>query len=312
MTATSAPPAPGALKITREQLRSFAEDGFFLVDNALTPTEIEQLSALVDTYAEAARRARGLPADTPVRVNNIAARHRAFRDLLDHPATLPLVVDVIGTRIQLRGSNLDARPPVPEPDRTAAPNPADFALHWHRDEPQGGWPTVDGVVPFLELKVGYFLTDLTRPGSGSLRIIPGSHRLPDAAVPGLEATAVDLDVPAGTAVVFRTSLMHTVAPNHGDHTRKCLYVAYQHRWLRPSDYAGVPESVLADSTPIQRQLLGAVDDPAHLVKDPDVEPCSTYWTPLRADLPLRQWAEHHGLATDHAVTLDTTTPDRRP
>jgi hypothetical protein len=312
MTTTSALPAPGALKITREQRRRFAEDGFFLVGNALTAAEIETLGGLVDTYAEQARRARGLPADAAVRVNNIAGRHRAFRDLLDHPAVLPLVVDVLGTRIQLRGSNLDARPPIPHQDRAARPNPADFARHWHRDEPQGGWPTVDGVVPLLEVKVGYFLTDLTRPGGGSLRIIPGSHRLPDADVPALEATAVDLDVPAGTAVVFRTSLMHTVAPNHGEHTRKCLYVAYQHRWLRPSDYVGVPDEVLADSTPIQRQLLGAVTDPAHLVKDPGVEPCSTYWTPLPADLPLREWAERHGLAPGHTVTLDTTTAARHP
>lgn len=308
MTATSAPPAPGALKITEEQRRCFDLDGFFLVDNALSAMEIEHVGALVDTYADQVRRTRRLPADAPVRVNNIAARHPAFRALLDHPAILPLVVDVIGTRIQLRGSNLDARPPVPVQDRAAGPNPADFALHWHRDEPQGGWPTVDGVVPFLELKVGYFLTDLTRPGSGSLRIIPGSHRLPDTDVPSREPSAVDVDVPAGTAVVFRTSLMHTVAPNHGDHTRQCLYFAYQHRWLRPSDYVSVPAQVLADSSPIQRQLLGAVDDPAHLVKDPDVEPCSTYWTPLRADLPLQEWAERHGLAPGHATTLDTTTP----
>ena len=48
MTATSA-----ALKITREQRRRFAEDGFFLVEKALTAAEIEQLGALVDTYADA-------------------------------------------------------------------------------------------------------------------------------------------------------------------------------------------------------------------------------------------------------------------
>jgi ectoine hydroxylase len=311
MTTTLDHRAPGALKITLEQRRRFDEEGFFLVENALTAADIEQITATVDAFADAARRARRLPDQAPVRVNNIVARHRVFRDLIDHAAILPLVVDVMGTRIQLRGSNLDVRPPVPRDERADTPNPGDFARHWHRDEPQGGWPTVDGVVPFLEIKVGYYLTDLTRPGSGTLRVIPGSHRIPADRPLDDPPTVTEINVKAGTALVFRTELLHNVAPNHSDITRKCLYLAYQHRWLRPSDYVTAPDDLLAQCTPIQRQLLGGVSDPANLVKDSDVEPCSTYWTPLPADLPLREWAHRHGLAPDHTANLNVTTPRQR-
>lgn len=303
---------PGALQITGEQRRRFDDDGYFLVENALSAAEVQRLTAVVDVVADAGRRARGLPASAPIRVRNIVARHSAFRALMDHPAILPLVVDVIGTRIQLRGSNLDVRPPIPAVERAAGPDPADFAMHWHRDEPHGGWPTVDGVVPFLEIKVGYYLTDLTRPASGALRIIPGSHRLPDRPADGDPPNAVEIGVASGTALVWRTSLLHDVRPNHTGTTRKCLYLAYQHRWMRPSDYVTAPDDLLAECNPIQRQLLGGVTDPANAVKDADVEPCSTYWTPGRGDLPLQEWAERHGLHGDHAGIHDITTLRRYP
>jgi ectoine hydroxylase-related dioxygenase (phytanoyl-CoA dioxygenase family) len=305
---------PGALKITAEQQRSFAEDGFFVVENALTPEETERLVAVTDALADAARHARGLSAEAPIRVRNIVARHRAYLDLLDHPVILPLVVDVIGTRIQLRGSNLDVRPPIPPRERAARPGSSDGAMHWHRDAPSGGWPTVDGVVPFLEIKVGYFLTDLTSPYSGALRIIRGSHRLPAPPEHDDDAAGdvIEINAAPGTALVWRTSLLHQAAANYSDITRKCLYVAYQHRWLRPSDYVTAPGGLLASCNPIQRQLLGGVADPANYVKDADVEPCSTYWAAGRGDLPLQEWAERQGLAAGHAATHDVTTPHQPP
>jgi hypothetical protein len=224
-----------------------------------------------------------------VRLRHVVARHPAFLDLLDHPAVLPLVVDVLGPDIQLRGSNLDVRPAARPGAQAGEP---DFATVWHRDEPAGGWPTVDGVVPLLEIKVGWYLTDLTRPGGGALRIIPGSHLLPRDAIADREP--VEITVAPGTALVWRTALLHDVGPNHSGRTRKCLYLAYQHRWLRPSDYLSASADLLAAADPIQRQLLGAVADPDSYLKDPEVEPCSTFWTPSRADVPLREWAEARG------------------
>lgn len=317
MTSTLHHRVPGALKITAEQQRRFTEDGFFLVENALTPAEIEQLVAVTDALADTARHARCLTAGAPIRVRNIVARDRAYLNLLDHPVILPFVVDVIGTRIQLRGSNLDVRPPIPTRERSAGPDPSDGAMHWHRDEPSGGWPTVDGVVPFLEIKVGYFLTDLTRPRSGELRIIPGSHRLPgppghDDGATGDPLNVAGINVAPGTALVWRTSLLHQVAANHSGITRKCVYLAYQHRWLRPSDYVTTPGDLLASCNSIQRQLLGGVANPANYVKDADVEPCSTYWAPGPGDLPLQEWAEHCGLAAGHAVTHDVAIRHRQP
>lgn len=286
--------------ITAEQRRRFETEGFFLVAGELSGDEIAELVAVIDETDAAVRRDRGLAADAPVSVRNIVCRHPAFQRLLDRPRILALVVGVLGPRIQLRGSNFDVRPPRAEDGDGVASAAADRFAAWHRDEPAGGWPTVGGVVPYMELKVGYFLTDLTTPLSGALRVVRGSHRRPMDRIPGgspevdTESVA-EINVAAGTALIWRTSLLHRVAPNCSGRTRKCIYLAYQHRWLRPSDYVTAPADVLGRCSPIQRQLLGALGEGMCELRDADVEPCSPYWTPRAEDIPLEAWARDRGL-----------------
>ena len=288
------------VRITAEQRRCFETDGYFVVDGELSGDEVAELIDVIDETDSAIRRARGLASDAPVSVRNIVCRHPAFQRLLDRPRILALVVGALGARIQLRGSNFDVRPPRPEDDDAAASPAADRFAAWHRDEPAEGWPTVGGVVPYMELKVGYYLTDLTAPRSGALRVVRGSHRwpmdrFPDGS-PEVEAGSItDINVPAGTALIWRTSLLHRVAPNCSGRTRKCIYLAYQHRWLRPSDYVTAPADVLARCNPIQRQLLGALGEGMCELRDAEVEPCSPYWTPRPEDIPLEAWARDRGL-----------------
>ncbi len=60
--------------------------------------------------------------------------------------------------------------------------------------------------------------------------------------------------------------------------------------------------VLARCNPVQRQLLGALAEGSCELRDPDVEPCSPYWTPRPEDVPLEAWARHQGAHT--ALTHD--------
>ncbi len=301
-------PARAGIAITAEQRRCFDNDGYFVVEDELSSEEVAELVEAIGRIDATVRRDRRLPADAPVTVRNIVCRHPAFQRLLDRPRIIALVVDVLGPRIQLRGSNFDVRPSQTQDGEAAAARAPDRFSSWHRDEPAGGWPTVGGVVPFMELKVGYYLTDLTAPLSGALRVLPGSHRWPQGSAPdGSPQTAPDrvaeINVRAGTAMIWRTSLLHRVAPNRSGRTRKCIYLAYQHRWLRPSDYVTVPVDVLARCNPVQRQLLGALAEGMCDLRDPDVEPCSPYWTPRREDVPLEDWARSRGFdaATAHDI-----------
>lgn len=48
------------LQITPEQQRTFDEDGFFLVEDALSPTEVEELTEVVDELYTRYRKERNL------------------------------------------------------------------------------------------------------------------------------------------------------------------------------------------------------------------------------------------------------------
>jgi len=102
---------------------------------------------------------------------------------------LPLVVDAIGWNIQIRTTHLDYRPPYPDglvPGELGTGEGADHAagyknLVWHPDL-AGPYifeaPALDGRLPFMEIKVGYYLSDLTERNPGAICLVPGSHRRP--------------------------------------------------------------------------------------------------------------------------------------
>lgn len=284
-------------QLTAEQRQRFDEDGFFLVEDALTPTEIQEFTGVIDDLYERFRQERNLGPHDPFQWRNVVALHPIFMKLLDHPVLLPLVVDVMGYNIQLRTSHLDVRPPMSPEMANKALGAKDSFFPWHSDAPNFGWPTVDGVIPYMEMKFGLYLTDLTQHNSGAICVVRGSHRRAQKDEQGNyiidPADIVEVNVRPGTALVWRTSLLHSVTPNLSDHARKCLYYGYNHRWIRPSDYDHQEPGVLAGCTPIQLQLLGELGtgDTNYNGPDPLIHPVSRYWRPNDADIPLKAWAE---------------------
>jgi ectoine hydroxylase len=285
------------LAITTEQQRQFDEDGFFLVEDALSPTEVEDLTEVVDELYTRYRKERNLRSHDPFQVRNVVAIHPRFRALIDHPKILPLVVDVIGYNIQIRTSHMDVRPPMRPEDTHKGLGAKDSFFPWHSDAPNFGWPTVDGVVPFMEMKVGYYLTDLTQHNSGAICVVRGSHRRRQKDSAGNyivdPADIVEVNVRPGTALVWRTALLHAVTPNLAGHARKCLYYGYNYRWIRPSDYDHQEPAVLEGCTPVQLQLLGELGTGSTLYsgEDPLIHPVSRYWRPRDEEIPLKAWAE---------------------
>lgn len=287
-----------ALKMTEEQREQFDEDGFFLVEDALTSQEIGELLAAIDEAYEKHRRERKLKAHEPFQIRNIVAYHKRFRDMVDHPKMLPLVVDTIGYNVQIRTSHMDVRPPHLSGQDHHELGARDSFFPWHADGPNYGWPLVHGTIPFMEIKIGYYLTDLTEHNSGAICVVRGSHR----ESPWIEKNGrkvadpdriVEVNVRPGTAMVWRTALLHCLTPNLSSRTRKCLYYGYTHRWIRPSDYDHQAPEVLAGCNPIQLQLLGELGTGTknYVGDDPLVHPVSRFWRPKEDDIPLKSWAE---------------------
>jgi ectoine hydroxylase-related dioxygenase (phytanoyl-CoA dioxygenase family) len=243
-------------------VQDFDRDGFSIVERALAPDELAALTEAVDrTWAE-------LGGGT---VHELAflPRDPIFLELLDHPATLPIVTELLGWNIYLYHCHLDIHPPVAS---------AEPQWRWHQD---GGRQNLEleSPRPRLSVKVAYFLTDVAGPENGCLWVIPGSHRRETLARPDngsvLPPGAEPLLVPAGTAVVFDRRLWHARGDNVSNVTRKALFYAYTYRWIRPRDELRLDPKLLETVTPTRRQLLGAGTS------------AIGHWIPTKEDVPLR-------------------------
>ena len=298
------------MRLSADQIAEFDENGFVILEDFLKDDELSRLLDAVNTVIDKVRREKQLDSSAPIAIRNVLAHHDAFLDLIDHPRMLPLVVDAIGWNIQIRTTHLDYRPPYPQGvvGGEIGRSDGDDAktgynnLGWHPDlagEHMFEAPSLDGRLPYMEIKVFYSLSDLSESDRGNLWVVPGSHkrspqelRDPSYRVPANEA--LELKTPPGTAVLWRTATWHCVGPNYSDLIRKILHVGYHYRWLRPTDYVMQDHELLSRSSPIRRQLLGAMGTESHpLGSDPANQPVSQYWlTENRDDVPLRAWAEH--------------------
>ena len=241
----------------RERLE---RNGFVAIEDALGPATIERLTAAVDRV----RRAEAPNGDALHRLAFLGLDD-AFLELVDHPAALPLVRDVLGWNIYVYHCHLDVHPPAAD---------AEPVWRWHQD---GGRQNVEleSPRPRLSLKVAWFLTDVPTAGHGALRVVPGSHTRDTLPRDREPEDAVPLLVRAGTAVVLDRRLWHARGDNRSDVTRRVLFYAYTHRWIRPRDELGIEPGRLASLDPLRRQLLGWGTS------------AIGHWIPSEEDVPLR-------------------------
>ena len=285
------------LALTESQRRQFDEDGFILIEDALTPDHVDRLIDVVDELYEKYHKAHGTSPKAAYQIRNSLALHEELFALIEYPKILPMVVDVMGVNIQIRTSHVDVRPPMKNYKKTELGVSGSF-FPWHADAPNYGYPITNGAIPFFEVKVGYYLTDLTEHNSGAICVVRGSHLRspelihdPDYHIDPEDI--VEVNVRPGTAMVWRTALWHCLTPNLSNRPRKCLYYGYNYRWARPGDYDRQDSALLARCTPVQRQLLGSnTTEDGVVYQDGDpAHPASRYWRPEPGDVPLEAWYE---------------------
>ena len=134
---------------------------------------------------------------------------------------------------------------------------------WHIDGPDNGFRNLRPRVPMLELKIGYFLSDMTQPDQGNLMVVPGSHKTdfePTAeALSGFDTFpgATQVCCPAGSCVIFHNALWHTRGPStRADGRRIMLYYAYEHPWMIASpEHTAYPREFYAALSGARRKLF---------------------------------------------------------
>ncbi len=267
--------------LNEEQRDFFEANGYLVVPNVLNESEIAYFTRVVDGLAADDRAQQGAAPDSSVEIRNAIARSDELLPLLDWPATFPLMAQIMGWNIQLTTSHVFVRMPTPQEES------AFKSIGWHADGPNPPFPEINGVRPRMYAKIGYFLSDLSEPNRGNLRVIPGSHlraQKPESdPATGEPEGAIQVLTRPGDAVFFEQRTWHAVGPNYADFPRKNIYIGYCYRYLKAIDFTLQSPELIEKANPIQRQLLG------HATHE------LSFYLPDRApeDVPLRAWLEDH-------------------
>jgi ectoine hydroxylase len=269
-------------QLTTEQRRSFDEDGFLLVPNALSAETVRQLIEAGDRLAEAFLKKPQL-IDRP-QYNHLDFRPGVLKEeamvaLVTNASTVPLVVQLLGPNIHLHSTALIYKKPE-RPDTPA------FRRGWHRDIRM---PKDMGhaSLPRVGIKVCYCLTDFLQPESGMTLMARGTHLrttplvIPKGQVDPPDTEVCDFRLNSGDAFLFENRIFHTAAPNRSNRTSKVLMYGYAYRWLKQEvTLDNLDKRLLGKSGPIARQLLGGY-------RDVDAKP-----------LALREWMRRHKVEPD--------------
>jgi ectoine hydroxylase-related dioxygenase (phytanoyl-CoA dioxygenase family) len=251
---------------------AFDNSGYLVVENFFTPDHVARLVAAT-TRASARRREQvrtgekqtgftQVTGEGSTRIFYLLDDDPLFLELLDWPALMPYVHGLLNAKPHHCASD------------SIVEHGGDFMTRhggWHLDGHDEGFRNLGWPIPLLQLKVGYYLSDMTRPGNGNLLVVPGSHKalrppsLGEMARPDHMPGETQVCAPAGTAILFHNALWHTAAPyTSPSNGRTMLYYAYEHPWMVASEehWGFTKEFYNRRLSPAQRKFFhGWVFDP---------------------------------------------------
>ncbi|MCY3781673.1 MAG: phytanoyl-CoA dioxygenase family protein [Chloroflexi bacterium] len=276
----------GYIELSEAQRNQFRDEGYLIVRDVLDEDSISRLIDAGDRLiATDERLNRYATSEYYDGFRNCITMDDAFVPLLTNGITLPLVIQLLGSNLQLSTSHLIYRHPDPPGTPETIRRPG-----WHRD---GGRTQLDlgqGNYPRLGLKCAFYLTDLSEPNSGVTMLAAGSNKLTERIeIPEGEtdpATAIEPLLNPGDCVIFEYRTWHAGAPNFTDITRKCIMIGYCYRWLKPMDYVKQDLPFLEKLTDIERYLVGEEVDE------------TLEFQPSGGLNPLNEWCEEHGVEQD--------------
>jgi phytanoyl-CoA hydroxylase len=248
-------PSAGPRQILdRAQSRQYDEQGYFLLENAFSPTEMEAVVREIDPieyrFEELLRTRYGgkisiTKADAITFTINLVTKSKVLKAFSQHQIFRQLCHDTLGFPARLYWEQAVYKKPG---------NPEEFP--WHQDN---GYTFIE---PQQYLTCWVALTDATLD-NGCPWVVPGLHRLGTLAHRrtelGLECLtkpegAVSVAARAGDIVVFSSLTPHRTGPNLTGSTRKAYILQYAHdgavRW------ADDTEAPILQNDPERQYLLG--------------------------------------------------------
>ncbi len=216
----------------------FDNNGYLVLPDFLAADHVAALIAALDR-AIAHRRAPDYRREHPtafrdalggpnVRIFHLLDEGSLFLDLLDYAPIMAYVRGLLNPQPHFHGCDA-----IYEVERAGH-----HGVGWHIDGIQDGFRNLKPHIPLLQLKVGYYLSDMSAPGQGNLTLVPGSHKAlcdpapDDLRRPELFPGALQVCGGPGTAFLFHNAVWHTGGPwTQPEGRRIILYYAYEHPWM---------------------------------------------------------------------------------
>jgi ectoine hydroxylase-related dioxygenase (phytanoyl-CoA dioxygenase family) len=230
------------LEMERE-VRFFMKWGYLVVENAISPEQVESLRAALDeSFAR----------------NNVQFIHQLLEEddrfgfLLDNPPVFTRMKAILGNCVQLHSAT------------ARVTKPGEIDQDWHRDGP---WPmdpdgTPYGSIPG-QINCGYYLDELTME-NGPIVVVPGSHRAafkPLLGHPTFPDEKFILAKP-GQAIMFNGWLFHRGAANNSANHRRACMMCYQNAWMKSREPFNGPKvtKMRENGSNEIKLLLGAMSE----------------------------------------------------
>jgi hypothetical protein len=235
-----------AARMTAEQRYFFDVNGYLLIEQVLAEDEINWLNATIDAQR------------LPIPGDSVATQRfeddfllwdGAFRDLMNHPAVLPLLRDLLGDELRLDHAY----------GIVMAPNTSGLGLHG------GGTPWDPS--QFYLYRGGRMHTGLTTvtwslvespPDGGGFGCIPGSHKANEC-VPSEVPVGWVKKIPlaAGSVLIFTEALTHGTLTWTAPYDRRAVLFKYSPGHLAWGRYREPPKRLWRLLTTEQRRLFQA-------------------------------------------------------
>jgi ectoine hydroxylase-related dioxygenase (phytanoyl-CoA dioxygenase family) len=232
-----------------EERYLFDLQGYLTIPDALSAAQLARLNAIIDEGI-----ARETPADMRThRFGDLLGRDPAFLELIDNPAVVAVLGEIIGRDFRLDHTYADVI--------RSGDGPIGTVLHGGMVpfRPSEYYLVTNGEIHSGLVAVAFNLKDVG-PEDGGFACVPGSHKSAFAFpeqwkhLSELHPCVRRVTGPAGTAIVFTEAMVHGTLPWHGKDERRTVFykyspaaVSWAAEYYDPSEYNGL--------TPRQRAIL---------------------------------------------------------
>jgi ectoine hydroxylase-related dioxygenase (phytanoyl-CoA dioxygenase family) len=240
-----AEPASNTDREVEDHLGAIAKRGYTVVEDALDPNLVDQLSEAIDRIE---REFNITPAKNEFegrdtyRVYNLLAHAGVFQQVPVHPKILPIIEGVLD-----RGCLVSTLSSI-------SIGPGETPQMIHSDDQVIGLERPHQAVVCNSM---WALSDFTE-ANGATRLVPGSHLLDHAPDFNSEIESIPATMKRGSVLVWHGSLWHGGGANHTRERRVGLAMNYCAGFLRQQEnqQLGIPRDVARDFSPRLKRLLG--------------------------------------------------------